>query len=492
MIKQRETNSWKSVSYAKSITGAQTYTKFPIVLRTTEPSISTWSMDGNVETSGTPSPSSPITINGCGDQTANLSPVSSFTITAHDASQRVDIFSGTLEAGNYVVALNQDNAISGSTRNTLQVTVGGTTYYNSSSANYHNQSGQQKMTFTVAETGNVDVKYWANDLNENCSYSNITFNAGSEVINEPFGYKIPLSSNGTALSPIYLSAQLMKIGDTADSLVSDGTVSYTIRKYVLTGNENIEVLSSGQAPIRISGLYFRRPAYTACTWLCTHYPCVPNSASWGSYDYCLTVSTQDSDSQMRIRDINYNSGTASDFKAYLAAQYAAGTPVTIWVVLSTRTEQVTVPTISTTSGLNTIDINTTVKPSEMSLTYDGYKICKPKRKSENLWNEEYPDLSETAIYVPLNVGDGNFTLSTNFQAVNNITDIFLLSGNVTSGISSSDNGAYAGKNITKASIGGYVTVAYRKYAQPTTGALPYCEVMLNEGQTALPYAPYWK
>lgn len=380
-------NTWNTKSYAKSITGAQTYTKFPIVLRTTEQSIPTWSMNGNTGTSGTPSPSSPITINGCGDRTANLSPVGSFTIAAHDASQRVDIFSGTLEAGNYVVALNQDNAISGSTRNTLQVTVGGTTYYNSSSANYHNQSGQQKMTFTVAETGNVDVKYWANDLNENCSYSNITFNAGSEVINEPFGYKIPLSSNGTALTPVYLSAPLLAKETAVDTLTSDGTVSYNLRKYVLTGNETVEVLDSGQAPIRISGIYFQRPAYDACTWLCTHYPCVPNSASWGSYDYCLTVSTQDSDSQIRIRDINYNSGTAADFKAFLAAQYAAGTPVTIWIKAQTRTETVTVPTIPTTSGLNTIDVNTTVKPSEMSLTYDGYKICKPKRKSENIYDK---------------------------------------------------------------------------------------------------------
>ena len=111
-------------------------------------------------------------------------------------------------------------------------------------------------------------------------------------------------------------------------------------------------------------------------------------------------------------------------------------------------------------------------------------------RTGNLWDEDYANISSTAIYRPLFVGDGVFTLSTNFKINNGITDIFLLSGNVSSGISSSTNGAYEGKNITAQSVDGYITIAYRANARPSSGSLPYCKTMLNSGSTALPYEPY--
>lgn len=80
--------------------------------------------------------------------------------------------------------------------------------------------------------------------------------------------------------------------------------------------------------------------------------------------------------------------TVADFKSYLAAQYANGTPVTVWYVLATeetavvneqlmrigdyadtlsyRQSGVNVPT---TDGLNIFDIDSTVKPSEVYLKY---------------------------------------------------------------------------------------------------------------------------
>ncbi len=108
----------------------------------------------------------------------------------------------------------------------------------------------------------------------------------------------------------------------------------------------------------------------------------------------------------------------------------------------------------------------------------------------NLWDEDYTEINTNAIYRPLFVGDGMFTLSTNFKSNNNITDIFLLSGNVSSGINSSTNGAYEGKNITAQSVDGYITIAYRANARTSSGSLPYCKTMLNRGSTAISYEPY--
>lgn len=80
--------------------------------------------------------------------------------------------------------------------------------------------------------------------------------------------------------------------------------------------------------------------------------------------------------------------TLADFKAYLAAQYAAGTPVTVWYVLATPTtgivnepirkigdyadtvsyEQAGVQ-IPTNRGNTVIDVETTLKPSQMYIKY---------------------------------------------------------------------------------------------------------------------------
>lgn len=123
--------------------------------------------------------------------------------------------------------------------------------------------------------------------------------------------------------------------------------------------------------------------------------------------------------------------------------------------------------------------------------YEPYGIKIPiSNGGENLWDEDYTGINTNAIYRPLFVGDGVFTLSTNFKLNGNITDIFLLSGNVSSGISSSINGAYEGKNITVQSVDGYITIAYRANARPSSGSLPYCKTMLNRGSTPLPYESY--
>lgn len=111
-------------------------------------------------------------------------------------------------------------------------------------------------------------------------------------------------------------------------------------------------------------------------------------------------------------------------------------------------------------------------------------------RTGNLWNEDYIGINTDATYRPLFVGDGVFTLSTDFERNGNITDIFLLSGNVSSGISPDANGAYQGRNITARSVDGYITIAYRANARTGSDSLPYCKTMLSAGSTALPYEPY--
>lgn len=74
-------------------------------------------------------------------------------------------------------------------------------------------------------------------------------------------------------------------------------------------------------------------------------------------------------------------------KAWLAAQYAAGTPVTVWYVLTTTetgivneplmkigdyADTVSATNIPTTGIPETFDVQTTLKPSKVQLTYHGW------------------------------------------------------------------------------------------------------------------------
>ena len=98
-------------------------------------------------------------------------------------------------------------------------------------------------------------------------------------------------------------------------------------------------------------------------------------------------------------------------------------------------------------------------------------------------------LSGTTItYMPVNVGDGEYTLSTNYIASGR-NDVFFLPGNVNTGASSSSNGVEHGTSRTVTSENGYVTVALRLSSDGTTSPLDY-QIMLNEGSTALPYESY--
>ena len=108
--------------------------------------------------------------------------------------------------------------------------------------------------------------------------------------------------------------------------------------------------------------------------------------------------------------------------------------------------------------------------------------------SKNLWNEDYTNISSTIIYRPLYVGDGTFTLSSTIPYFSNVANLFLLSGNVSTGASTSGNGVWINHTVTAQSDSGYVTVAYRNYSG-TSSPAKY-KTMLNEGSTPLDYEPY--
>ena len=174
-------------------------------------------------------------------------------------------------------------------------------------------------------------------------------------------YKLPIISNST-ITNIYL-----------------GEVQTTrrIKKLVLTGDENWKKRTYGNPNHTFEYVV---PS-AIIDGLCSHYGYYPSSSIDKIDGIYLTNTTA-----IIVTDLRFT--TATDFKAYLAAQYAAGTPVTIWYVLKNPTtgivneplmkigdyadtvsmEQAGV-NIPTNKGSTTLDVNTTIKPSNVYIKY---------------------------------------------------------------------------------------------------------------------------
>lgn len=112
----------------------------------------------------------------------------------------------------------------------------------------------------------------------------------------------------------------------------------------------------------------------------------------------------------------------------------------------------------------------------------------PQYEGNQLFDKSGIVLTSEVQYIPVNVGDGEFTLSTQYNNTYR-RDVFFLPGNVSDGASSSENGVALNNPKTVTSENGYVTVGLQTNTEGDMNPLDY-DIMLNSGSTALPYEPY--
>lgn len=166
-----------------------------------------------------------------------------------------------------------------------------------------------------------------------------------------------------------------------------------IKKLVLTGEEDGWVtnstITSGNAFYNVSLFTGYK---TSTEGICTHYKTVASISAtegvyWGGNINFITSFADGIDTVLK-------------WKQYLAQQYAAGTPVTVWYVLATPTtgvvneplrkigdyaDSVAASAIPTTAGSQTFNVETTLKPSEVDLTYTGWHMYDDKKYSGGEW-----------------------------------------------------------------------------------------------------------
>lgn len=362
---------WFDINHYIMGTSTDTITTLPAVLYPNAVT-ATVGLKGNMEQNGTPTPSSPIQPQECGERTENLITSTNFTTNA------LYINVATLKS-----AVDNDSLFVLSLETNITFT--------SNSLYLHTDSDNRIVT-TLNGIGRVSTafKLTETDVNNIKSSNNPYFyiyksgtDFSSTSVELRSGYKIPISSANTT-TPIYL-----------------GEVETTrkIKKYELTGNENISETTIGSKTIfQISQATVSDKKYGVATetMICSHYKVIDGRTNLETNDNAITTYNASNNNALLIRDDNCV--TLTDFTTYLAQQYTNGTPVTVWYVLATPTtgivnepirkigeyaDTVSGISIPTITGADSFDVQTTLKPSEVTATYKGWHPVADVHEREN-------------------------------------------------------------------------------------------------------------
>ena len=334
-----------------------------------EPLVS-WTILGNGQQTGTPSPDNIIMPTFCGVRTGNLADLILGKVPRISDGTLVTFAGLTCE---YVPITSMSDTFSltfdnpESTKSFYVFFYSGDTLLSTKDLNY----GTTITTYGVSSA--VDRMRIRIDYGKT-TVSNVMLVKGSTALPyEPYGYKIPITCAGQTV-PVYL-------GQTQ-------TVR-RIKKLVLTGAEDTYItVTTTNHIFSIRGVFNQAPELLQVGGFCTHYKynnAISNLAgNMSNGDFVLNKIGNDY--SFTIMDNSFS--TSAEFQQYVQQQYATGTPVTIWYALAElETGIVNEPlckigdyadelhsadagvTIPTTEGQNTLTVDADLQPSEMTITY---------------------------------------------------------------------------------------------------------------------------
>lgn len=364
--------------WAKSITAGKIIElsgQVPLSFKANGEPLIDYTISGNTVQSGTPTPDNPIMPQGCGNY-SNLFNEATAVYGKYIDSNGVEQTSSTGENNHsaYIPIKSGLQYTLSETKPNYNGIVSAIAWYTSSKVFIRRDS------VVLPESAGRTSNTWT--APSNAAYAIINFyrypyfdgendmlNEGSTALPyEPYGqYKIPISSASTT-TPVYL-----------------GEVETTrkIKKLVLTGKEPF----FRDREIEDSWRFYSDALISAkdAAAICSHFENigtdgVNNSDNIG---FCIFYKAQ-----FGCRFPKSIAATVADFKSWLAAQYANGTPVTVWYTLATpetgivneplmkigdyadtlSMEQAGVQ-IPTNKGSTTLDVLTAVKPSNVSIKY---------------------------------------------------------------------------------------------------------------------------
>ena len=376
--KKRVNGSWVNTTLRQYKTATDTITTFPAVLYTTGRT-ATVVLKGQTVQSGTPSPTPPIMPKGCGERTANLFDKTQPTTTTNKylLSNGEESSSASGWAVSAYIPVNGEYVtISGVGGNLPSICAYDSNMQFVRGKNY---AGTNITTINISECSYIRFSY-VPSVQGNAAM----LNYGSTALPyEPYGVKIPISSANTTTS-VYL-----------------GEVETTrkIKKLVLTGGETWYLYSAGVVhQFYSSGLKIGGIAITSAYSTIAPYGMTTNNRN-GDYGCYTVISGTEIAFQMYGSKAEFPSQT--EWKAYLAQQYQNGTPVTVWYVLANEetgivneplmkignyADEVSNISIPTITGKNIVDVETVLKPSEVSFNYAGWHTAVVHKRINGAWD----------------------------------------------------------------------------------------------------------
>ena len=375
-FKKRVNGSWTDTPNYIHNTFTDTITTLPTDIYTND-TTATVGLKGQMEQNGTPTPDNPIQPQETGERTCNLSLVNLLTGSALSIRDQFNALYTDMiydTDTQYTISFNftGDAPMTNGIFKICFTYTDGTTTKSGwiTTANITNSLTSQSGK-TVKNLSITDYNYPVT----NSEMKNIMLNTGSTALPyEPYGYKLTISSANTT-TPVYL-----------------GEVESTrqIKKLVLTGEEDYKLQSINSHGIANFYYYLGTSVQTAiCSHLKRQTTTIGQTTDEG---YLISLPAQSGkNATFYMRISSSTASTVAELKSYLATQYAAGTPITVWYVLATpETGIVNEPLrkigdyadtvsgiiIPTIAGTNTIDIDTTLKPSEVSVNYKGWHPVK--------------------------------------------------------------------------------------------------------------------
>lgn len=383
--KKRVNGSWVDTTLRQYKTATDTITTFPAVLYTTG-TTATVVLKGQAVQSGTPTPSSPIQPSECGELTENLfsSEWEQGVINSTEGQNgnsgemvRTKEYIPIKPNVSYSISRDVSNGfmnvrlyradrtyIGAGSKSTIQLIIGSTT------ANPMG-SNTSFCCFKIIASDAAFIRINDSSNNTTTKWLMIEGEYTQQTMPdyEPYGYKIPISSANTT-TPVYL-----------------GEVESTrrIKKIVLDSTENWnEGTSNYYIFINVSGKGNG----------------IPNSTALSTHTESGVVVNSNGTALFFKKSVFVHSSLA-DFKTYLAQQYAAGTPVTVWYVLEEPTpgivneplmkignyaDEVSNISIPTITGKNIVDVETVLKPSDVSFNYAGWHTAVVHKRINGAWD----------------------------------------------------------------------------------------------------------
>ena len=345
--------------------------KLPVEFTSVDGFLLDYTIWGNSEQDGTPTPEEHVEVQSVGDKTVNLlnnSPdyweqgqiiAGGGKLPTNDRIRTVSKFqilpntTYTLQAwGDIVPAFHlwQANGIY----------ISDSTWITNLPHTFTTPSTAAWIEFTCRRTNNT-ASIEPSCMNESCFLQ--LENGATATEYEPYGYKIPVTvseeNGGETTTVIYLDDPLRKIGDYVDY------INFENQHHI----KNVCVVNfTGEEEWGVQGnnyfTYIPHPLSRTSPTLCSAFS-LSTSGSTAVGEYRLGgIDSWDGNVLF-----NYDNGAGVDnFKSYLAEQYTNGTPVKFYYPsVPAITELIELPKIPTFAGTNVIDMDTTVKPSKIEV-----------------------------------------------------------------------------------------------------------------------------